>query len=186
MKNKVGGRSERGAILVVSLIILLILTILGVSVMHTTTLEEKMAAATRDKDLALQAAETALRAAEDYLAVSKPNSDQFSDTCNAGRCTVAAGGVPRWEDPNICSTDSVWNGGCSVELTGAQTIQGVDQQPRYIIEFLKASGGALNNPMVANLGDFPKEKASIYYRITALGYGGSPDSQVMLQSTFGI
>ena len=60
-------RTQSGVVLVISLIILLLLTIIGLSATQTTALEEKMAGNLRDKNLAFQAAESALRIAERSL-----------------------------------------------------------------------------------------------------------------------
>ncbi len=57
-------RRERGAILVTSLLLLVILTVLGVAIMKLTNMQERMAGNTRDVNLALQGAEAALRQAE--------------------------------------------------------------------------------------------------------------------------
>jgi type IV pilus assembly protein PilX len=59
--------NQRGWVLVVGLVILVMLTILSMALMKTTRLEEKMAGATRDMNLSFQAAETALRAAETFI-----------------------------------------------------------------------------------------------------------------------
>ena len=59
--------SQSGVVLVICLIILLLLTVIGSTAMQTTSLEEKMAGNLRDKNLAFQAAESALRAAENSL-----------------------------------------------------------------------------------------------------------------------
>lgn len=59
--------SQRGAILVVALFMLLLLTIIGVSSMRGTALQESMAGSMRDSSLALQAAEAALRQGEDVV-----------------------------------------------------------------------------------------------------------------------
>ena len=59
--------NQRGWVLVVGLVILVMLTILSMALMKTTRLEEKMAGATRDMNLSFQAAETALRAAEIFI-----------------------------------------------------------------------------------------------------------------------
>lgn len=53
-------RRERGAVLVVSLILLVILTLLGLSAMNTTQLGERMAANSQEATRAFQAAETGL------------------------------------------------------------------------------------------------------------------------------
>ena len=58
---------QSGVVLVISLIMLLLLTLIGVTAMQTTSLEEKMSGNLRDKNLAFQAAESALRAAENSL-----------------------------------------------------------------------------------------------------------------------
>ena len=56
--------SQRGAILVIALFMLLLLTIIGLSSLRGTTLQESMAGNMRDSSLALQAAEAALRKGE--------------------------------------------------------------------------------------------------------------------------
>ena len=58
---------QRGAILFVSLIILLLMTILGVTAMSNVSMEERMAGNMRDGDMAVQAAEAALRSGEAWL-----------------------------------------------------------------------------------------------------------------------
>ena len=60
-------RRERGAALVVALVFLLVMTVLGVTSMRTTTLQERMAGNLQDKNLAFQAAEAALREGEEFL-----------------------------------------------------------------------------------------------------------------------
>lgn len=58
---------QRGASLVVSLIILMVLTLIGVTAMQTTTMEEKMTGQLRNRELAFQAAEAALRGGESIV-----------------------------------------------------------------------------------------------------------------------
>ncbi len=56
--------NQRGAILIIALIMLLLLTIIGLSSMRGTSLQESMAGNLRDSNLAFQAAEAALRQGE--------------------------------------------------------------------------------------------------------------------------
>lgn len=56
--------SQSGVSLVVVLILLVVMTILGLAVMRTTLLEERMSANMYDRSLAFQQAESALREAE--------------------------------------------------------------------------------------------------------------------------
>lgn len=62
---------QSGAALVVALIILLVLTLLGVSAMNTTSLEEKMAANSQEFNRAFQAADSGVAAA--YRKVNTTN-----------------------------------------------------------------------------------------------------------------
>lgn len=55
---------QRGAVLAVCMIVLLLLTLLGLSGARSVVLQEKMTSASRDAQLALQAAEVALQVAE--------------------------------------------------------------------------------------------------------------------------
>lgn len=55
-----GGRQQRGTALVMSMVILLILTILGIAAMGTASLEEKMSGNTQEGTRAFEAAESGL------------------------------------------------------------------------------------------------------------------------------
>src|SRR5688572_9206262 len=52
---------QRGAVLIVALLFLVMLTLLGVTAMTSSTMEERMAGNARDNGVAFQAAEAALR-----------------------------------------------------------------------------------------------------------------------------
>lgn len=54
-------RSQRGATLIITMVMLVLITLLGLSAIRTTTVDEKMAGNTRDRERALQAAEAAVR-----------------------------------------------------------------------------------------------------------------------------
>ena len=60
---------ESGSALVVSLILLVVLTMLGVQGMRTNVMQERMAGNMRERSLAFQAAEAALREGERLLSV---------------------------------------------------------------------------------------------------------------------
>src|SRR5688572_1152795 len=65
---------ERGAVLIVALLFLVMLTLLGVTAMTGTTMEERMSGNARDASIAFQAAEAALRDARRDLS-SYPTGD---------------------------------------------------------------------------------------------------------------
>lgn len=69
---------QRGTTLIVTMIFLVIITMLGLSTIQETSLEEKMAANLRFKDMVFQQAELVLRIAEDGL--RNPSQDPFGNT----------------------------------------------------------------------------------------------------------
>lgn len=58
---------QNGSALIISLLMLLVMTLLGITSMSTSTLEEKMAANDRNQKVAFQNAETALSKSEDEV-----------------------------------------------------------------------------------------------------------------------
>ena len=67
-------KKQQGAILIVALIMLLLLTIIGLSSMRGTSLQENMTGNMRDSNLALQAAEAALRKGEQIVRNESPSA----------------------------------------------------------------------------------------------------------------
>lgn len=55
-----GRNNQKGAVLIMALVILVVMTILGVTVMNTSSLEEKMAGNTQEHTRAFQVAESGL------------------------------------------------------------------------------------------------------------------------------
>ena len=58
--NRLDARRHSGAVLIVAMVILLVLTLLGVTAMNTSSLQERIAANMQEKVHAFQAAETGL------------------------------------------------------------------------------------------------------------------------------
>jgi type IV pilus assembly protein PilX len=169
---------NRGVALFISLVLLLVLTIIGVSAVQTTTLETRMARNEHDVLLAFQAAESALRDAEEFLETVVTTAIFTNGGAN-GLWTIAEFGEPnRWEAANV------WQGGTSVV---APTVAGtvVAEQPRYLIEHIASvlreeNAFQITDPYSASAAD----RIEIF-RITARGVGGTPNARVMLQTTYG-
>lgn len=192
--NSNSSRRQGGAVLIVSLMFLVILTMLGVTAMSGTTMEERMAGNTRDAALALQAAEAALRdARRDISAIPAQGTGRippvksavFGDGTNPGTCSSTGLCRPLVFTPqppsilpptpahNMKAAPSVQYG----TFTGVPALgaaNGLIQQPRYIIESfcLFVFGGSIS------------DCSESFYRITATGYGRSPNSVVTLQEVF--
>lgn len=188
---KANPKDERGFVLIAGMSFLVILTILVISLMRTSILEERMAGYSRDWNVAFQAAETALRAGErEVLAGTRVIGDAgFTSGCSStGLClpnlctdTSATGDcLPIWIDLEK-KGDTGWikgaSGGKSVEYSGS-TWPGIAANPRYLIEVLTV-------PNADSLKKTPGQPEHQYlYRVTAVGFGASVLTRVMLQGTY--
>ena len=168
--------NQRGVALFISLVLLLVLTIIGVSSVQSTSLEVRMARNAHDGALAFQAAESALRQAEDALETIGLNPASFTSQGTNGLWSIAPfGDAPRWSD------DTVWSGSTSAVVSDA--IVGVSEQPRYIIEFVSTIERVEN---ASSIDEQPVIRTFNIFRITARGVGGSGNARVLLQSSFGL
>jgi type IV pilus assembly protein PilX len=162
-------RRAAGGALIVSLVVLAVMTLLGLSGMQATSLEERMAGNMRDMNLAFQAAESALRSAEEVLGSAV--LPEFDDTGGHYRPTSAP--PARWDSVDWKDTGEVF----TVSYAGAH-LSHVAAAPRYIIEELPAteeSGGSLEAGIARTVR---------LYRVTSRGVGAAETTVAMLQSTF--
>lgn len=169
--------SQTGVALFISLVLLLVLTIIGVSAVQTTSLEVRMARNDYDSLLAFQAAESALRDAEVAIEALL-TVDNFDDVGTNGLWEIAdMDEAPRWETAN-------WAGGSTV--VAASAMDEVNAQPRYIIEHAatvqRAEGIEIGNDY-DNTGAV--SDSIEMFRITARGVGGTDQAIVFLQSVYG-
>ena len=75
-------QAQRGAVLIVSMLLLLTMTLLAMGASQSTRLQERMAGSLRNQDLAFQAAEAALRAGERFV----ESQTQAPDLCSSVPC----------------------------------------------------------------------------------------------------
>ena len=166
-----------GVALFISLVLLLVLTILGVSAVQTTSLEVRMARNEHDTLLAFQAAESALRDAEAVVEVLNSTVD-FVDAGTNGMWSVAPLG-----DPNRWDVAGVFAG--ALNQTAGTVVGGVAAPSTFIIEHAASvlrdeNAYQLDDPY----GGSSTDRIEIF-RITAQGVGGSMNSRVTLQATYG-
>ena len=165
---------QTGAALIVSLMMLLVMTLLGVSAMQTNILEEKMAGSGRDISLSLQAAEAALRDAEAYVETIVSPAAAFSGTTDG---LYASG-----SNPDITRDATTWNTALSYSTTA--TIDNVSTLPKYIIE---QTGDIGTGTIDVNLGGYG-ESSGVgtvkSFRVTARGTGGSDNTVTILQAYY--
>jgi len=161
---------QRGSALIVSLLILVVLTLIGVTAVSTSGLEERMAGNNRDRQVAFQAAEVGLRAGEAFVA-GLASTAAFNNS--NGLYASSA-------DPNIATGSSVWNSSNSRIYTG--TLSDVRSPPRFIVQVLDTQGN--NDVNIGGYGSKSGVGAITDFLITARGTGISNTSSVILQSYY--
>jgi type IV pilus assembly protein PilX len=178
--------TQAGFVLIVALILLLVLTILGLAAAQSTSLEERMAGNSRNSDLAFQAAEAGLRAAEDCLNSGLGMCANFSaDTAGTYLFNPGAPPPPSSNTTPLWEVAGFWNTPSYVldysSVTGT-SLPYVAEQPEFIIEKMPpvaTPGGNLGTQQFG--GGAPSIQL---YRITAYGIGGDSSASAMLQSTY--
>ena len=168
-------KQQRGVILILSLVILMVLSLLGVSSMRTSSLQERMSGNARDYQIAFEAAEIALRAGEDYLKSISLNTD-FSAAGNNGRFLART-----LSDSDAWRTESNWTSGKTTSVTLADT----GKDPEYMVEIVDSEYGVIEQLENQDEGGGTGTIEIALYRITARGYGKNKNTRVMLQTDFG-
>lgn len=179
---------QQGAALLVALVILLIMTLLGVTTLQTTSLDEKMAGNSWDQNSAFQAAEAALRDAENQLASIVNTSNYTATGGTSSNGLYALGGSPTnpFASANWTGTNSLAYG----SSTGKTALPNVGAQPRYYIEARGTIGETnISGIMAAGSGYGQSSGAGTVYgfRIVTRGIGrnAAGNTQVFLEEYFG-
>ncbi len=167
-------KQQQGAVLAVSLVMLLLLTMLGITGMQTTSLEEKMAGNTNNLNLSFESSETALRIGEQFLdgltahvvgtaSCTSPCQDHIY-TLGQIDPTVVANWVPAAMTDLPAGTLPTGTGG-------------VAAQPMYYLEYEQFMPYSLNIGMAGIPG-------RVMYRISGHGIGGNNLATTTLQTQF--
>jgi type IV pilus assembly protein PilX len=175
---------ESGAALIISLILMVLITLVGVASLRGVVLEEKMASNFYDRSLAFQAAEAGLRAGEGVavgqasatprhaqaLALPIPtDNSQCATSCAGGLCSPPGDHCEgRWNMAGFAG----WT-----DATGVSLNAQAGSSPQYFVEFL---GNTFpcdpSQPLVNNV--------CARYRISARSQAGADRAEVILQSVY--
>jgi type IV pilus assembly protein PilX len=94
--SPVSRRRERGISLVVVLILLVAVSVLGIAVLRSSAMQERMSANLRDRNLAVQTTEGALRFAQERLAAGAWDT-AVPDAASCNDFSICpTGSAPRW------------------------------------------------------------------------------------------
>lgn len=191
---------QRGATLIVTLIILIAVSLIGISTAHIALLGEKSSRNDRDRNIAFQAAEAALLDAEWDISRSPDEmrsrsrlfgshkTEGFVEGCGAGAANIYLALCWHGSSPHHSAwlaVDFLDDSPKTMKtvpygmFTGQpfETAKGMApaRLPRYIIELIPFGAVGEN----AALGD-----QSYVYRITAVGFGSRDSTRVMLQTFY--
>ncbi|MCB1887623.1 MAG: hypothetical protein KDH20_08445 [Rhodocyclaceae bacterium] len=164
-------RNQRGTVLIVALVMLIAIMLLGLNSIRGTSLQVRMGSGIYDRQIAFQAAESAMREAE--VAVGPGTNPVFDGSAGLYPipAPVADGTyVDRW---SVAGTG--WVSGTAI-ANGPRT-----PTPQYIVEDL----GEWPDPPDC-LRQIPRDPLclSSRYRITARSNSAGNANQVVIQSTF--
>jgi type IV pilus assembly protein PilX len=166
--------SQSGAALMVALIFLLVISIIAVAGVRSTTLQERMAGNTRDRNLAFQAAESGVREAEVFIE-SLASLGNFDGTDGLYGVTDS--------EPDY-STGSTWT--TSGTYIVADDSYGSYSAPRYYIKHFTTAVGTEGAMNLSGYGDNKGSGDVSVFRITGRGTGGGADSaEVIVRSQYG-
>jgi|CXWL01.1.fsa_nt_gi type IV pilus assembly protein PilX len=162
---------QSGAVLAIGLVMLLLLTLIGITGTQVTGLEEKMAGNSKDQNLAFQSAEAALRAGEAKIeAAWNGGAGSIQQFCN-GTAGLFSSGVAGCVNaaPDYTAAATWTNNAKSISVNAGNAVA---TQPRYFITYVNAYNPG--PPVVP-----------ISFTITARGTGGQDNTQVILRSYYG-
>lgn len=179
---------QKGAALVMSLVMMAVITIIGISTLRNVVDDVRVSRIMKDRANAFQCAEAALRTGEIWLAGLTERPEPVGSPVKASNqvwdflilASTASGGITN-------QTSGWWatNGWSYEPDAGGNTLQDADYQtgcantPNYIVELL----GEVNSSPDLKFSASAESKSS-YYRITAYSTGSSSNARVILQSTF--
>jgi type IV pilus assembly protein PilX len=164
-------KQQSGAVLIVSLLMLVLLTLIGLTAIQAGTVNERIAGNARSLDLAFQAAEAALREAEDRL--DNP-AVPATDGSVTGWYHWSLAPAPAWKTP------ATWDSNGNIDYAlGSDEGWAVARAPEFAIEELPPMpdlGGSLD-------GSAPVSE-DVMYRVSARGFGGNTNTFAILQTTY--
>lgn len=171
MKNYLSKQPNSGFVLPIGMVMMLILSIIGISTLRGGILQEKMSSNYLDKEQSFQAAESALRIVQRITLRQSAENIQSTDGYHNSIKDVK--GAPSYDQYSLKSASAF-------EVHGLYDASDVNEtlvsHPKVIIE-------ELSNTESLKIGKQPsnKELAQRFFRITALSSGETKSSFSAIQ-----
>ena len=177
---------QSGMSLFPALMFLLVLSVIGISALNSTLMQEKMVANAKDLNIAFQAAEAGLRDAEADVSKNIDAGSVFSSSCVNGLCTPPS----TWPSPSSADISKAvdWSDTSKSRAygnyTSSPTLPTVASQPLYIIERLSTLPVEPGGSVGLGCGAGCVHSGGSAYRLTVLATGARSETRVVLQSTY--
>ncbi|PCH82928.1 MAG: pilus assembly protein PilX [Piscirickettsiaceae bacterium] len=182
MKHPSCNLKQQGAVLAVSLIFLLVLTLLGIAGMQSTIMEEKMSGNMRDKALAFQASESGLINGETHSQTLLSSTSPFLANCTGGLCLPSTTSTPIWSDATKVNWGTATNTFAYGSTITATNLGLISSQPQYVVELLPEPPKGVGQSLATGKGN--SISTVEIFRVTSRGLGGSANAPVMVQSVY--
>ena len=182
MNNPLLPGKQKGVVLIIGMLILIVLTIVGLTGMKMTSFEEKMSGNTKDKHVALQAAEAALIAAETFINNNVITVGNFDTDGTDGLYDNSNEEI--WKIIDWDGTDGSNDNEALVHSSFNSTYK-VKTSPKYVIEYYGSVLDSYDATNLDNYGAGVGAGQTELFRITVRGTGTSDNAVVILQSTYG-
>ena len=180
---------QTGAALIISLVLLTMLTTLGVTAMRGNLLDVRIHNNTKSKLVALQCAEAALLAGENWIWTATDRIDVQAGVVPS-QSALQAWPVGADELAGMKMKDASWWSANAwsygTALSNAKNYIGCSQTPYYIVEKYDAyaSVGGNQESSASYIDQIKGNSLYYYFRISAYGVGTLDTAPVVLQSTF--
>ncbi len=163
-------KTQKGSSFIIALMLLVVASLLGITAMQSSIVQERMHGNLRDHQLAFEAAEAAIRDAEEYL---KGIGDTSSFIGMSGLYGINI------QPPDMSST---WDDNNSRVYSKA--IPGVKTKPKYRIIIDSVFCGAKESLNISSYGQMKNIPDTTSFKIIARGTGGSDNSVVYLDEYY--
>ncbi len=179
----------RGFTLLAILVMMVVLAFLALGAMNSGILQERMAGNARDRNVALQAGEAALRDAERDIETNLDATSGFSTACASGLCvppSMAASGAqsaPQWQSIDWATQSRSYGSRTAAAVLLGPNNEPLASQPRYFVEMLPSLPPPPGGSACMGCTTVASERARAY-RITVRATGVRSSTVVMLQSVY--
>lgn len=178
--------AQKGAALAVIMIMLLIMMLLGLAILRSTMLEERMSAGMYDRSIAFESAERALREAETAVSAAMASGKPIGKDCSAPTTSCPSVPVDAYTGGATCSAAAT---GCWANASVSDAAIPAAGTPQYYVEFMGRRTTADDLGTKGVSGSYEPDSApdsALFFRVTARSQDPSKVSDravVVLQST---